>query len=123
MEQKIFINPGSGSVAASSEQEARRNIATFANDVRREAGCDRLECVRDHASDADDGRYAWVLSSGNQAVEIQMPGVALDTVRYTGEEGQNIWAYPRVLVNGSSWVWLFAVHSAADVLSGISSEE
>jgi hypothetical protein len=30
-------------------------------------------------------------------------------VRYLGIPGQNIWDFPRLFVDGSSWVWKFAI--------------
>ncbi|MET9402659.1 hypothetical protein [Kitasatospora sp. NPDC002965] len=38
-----------------------------------------------------------------------MPGLSLDQVRWMNEPDQNIWNYPRLFVDGSSWVWWYAL--------------
>jgi len=43
-----------------------------------------------------------------------MPGLPLDLVRYTGENGQNIWNFPRLYLDDSSWVWKFAANILAN---------
>jgi hypothetical protein len=52
-------------------------------------------------------------AAGNMAVgrsiEIQMPGLPVERVRYMGETGQNIWDFPRLYVDDSSWIWQFAL--------------
>jgi hypothetical protein len=48
--------------------------------------------------------------------QIDMPGIPLEQVRYMKEDGQNIWDFPRLYVDGDSWVWYYAVRrlEAAD---------
>jgi hypothetical protein len=40
-----------------------------------------------------------------------MPGLPVEQVRYMGESGQNIWDFPRLYVDDSSWIWEFALSS------------
>lgn len=47
-----------------------------------------------------------------------MPGIALENVRYVGADDQNIWDFPRLYVEGSSWVWEFGVRVATRMLDG-----
>jgi hypothetical protein len=47
-----------------------------------------------------------------------MTPTAGSALRFTGAADQNIWDFPRLYVNGSSWVWIYAVGSVADALHG-----
>ena len=44
-----------------------------------------------------------------RTIEIQMPGLPVDRVRFLDEDGQNIWDFPRLYVDDSSWVWKYAL--------------
>ncbi|MFJ2477089.1 hypothetical protein ACIOWI_29645 [Streptomyces sp. NPDC087659] len=107
----IVINPGSGPVAEATEEHAAINIAVFADDLRR-AGFAVDGCTRTPDADYGDGRYAFTLAMADgRAIEIQMPGLPTDKVRYLSEPDQNIWDFPRLYVDGSSWVWSYALGS------------
>ena len=101
----IIINPGSGPVENSTEEHAVVNIAHFILDN----GVAGVNYVRIPEHDYKDGRFAFLLWKDNVCHEIQMPGDALTAVRYMDEDNQNIWNYPRLYVDGSSWVWCFAL--------------
>lgn len=114
----IIINPGSGPVAGASQENAAAAMVQFAADVRaqhnlREVGFRPNETC----ADLGDGRYAFVLTAvtadGREYVlDIDMPGLPVEKVRYTGADGQDIWDFPRLYVEGDSWVWKFAVDAA-----------
>jgi hypothetical protein len=104
----VFVNPGSGPVRGANVEEAAVNMRHFVIDLGE--GWDFVR-MRDTA-DYGEGRFAFLVWKGNHCAEIQMPGIPLDCVRYVGAEGQNIWDYPRLYVDGSSWVWEFAVNAA-----------
>ncbi|MFD4258210.1 hypothetical protein ACFWR9_11415 [Streptomyces sp. NPDC058534] len=105
----VFINPGSGPVNDASEEHAAANITVFADDLR-QAGLGVAGCARTSASDYGDGRYAFTLTmDDDRTIEIQMPGLPIAQVRYLDEDGQNIWDFPRLYVDDSSWVWKFAL--------------
>lgn len=105
----IIINPGTGPVHEATEQHAATNITVFADDLRR-AGLGVDGCTRLPDADYGDGRFAFALAMADgRAVEIQMPGLPLDQVRYMKEDGQNIWDFPRLYVDDSSWVWKWAL--------------
>lgn len=103
----IFINPGTGSVEGATEKNARANMKQFMKD------CDsslHWHCRRDKRADYGDGRFAFKLYCDEfegKKVEIQMPGWELERVRYMGN-GQNPFQFPRLYVDGSSWLWEFA---------------
>jgi len=98
----VIINPGSGPVAGATYENAAANIHAFA----REAGADHWDGVGS-ADTERDGRWTFFVERGDQRVEIQMPGLPLDEVRYV--DGLNPWDFPRLYVDGSSWLWEFAL--------------
>jgi hypothetical protein len=100
----VAINPGTGDVANSQLAQATENMEAFLADMNLDgATFERLE-----KRDYDNGRFAFRVCYGASSVEVQMPGIPLERVRYMGYEGQNIWRYPRLYVEGSSWVWSYA---------------
>ena len=101
----IIINPGTGSVLEASEENAIENIKCFISDN----GVEDIVYKRIPNSDYGDGRYAFCLKKDGICHEIQMPGLTIEKVRYLGNEDQNIWNYPRLYVDGSSWVWKYAL--------------
>lgn len=104
----IVINPGSGPVANAEEYHAVENMKQFIVDAELPEACIR----RKPAADCD-GRFAFEVSLEHGNVEVLMPGIPLDEVRYMGRH-QNIWDFPRLYVDGSSWVWLFAFRQLRD---------
>lgn len=105
----IIINPGTGPVADATEANAAVNITVFGDDLRA-AGLDVHGCNRLRDDDYGDGRYAFeVAMADGRTIEIQMPGLPVERVRFMGEDGQNIWHFPRLYVDGSSMVWEFAL--------------
>lgn len=108
----IVINPGSGPVADATEENAAFNMAAFILDV----GAPTATIERAAAKDYGEGRFAFVVRLGSNECEVQMPGLLLDAVRYTGTNGQNIWHFPRLYTDGSSYVWEFAVSTTRGAL-------
>ncbi|MET9086130.1 hypothetical protein ABZX77_30365 [Streptomyces sp. NPDC004237] len=105
----IIINPGTGPVADATEANAAINITVFGDDLQA-AGLPVDSCTRAQGADYGDGRYAFTLAMGDgRTIEIQMPGLPVDQVRFMSEDGQNIWHFPRLYVDDSSMVWEFAL--------------
>lgn len=105
----IIINPGSGPVAGATEEQSAVNITVFGDDLRR-AGLDVRACNRKPDRDGRDGRFAFELAMADgRLIEIQMPGLSIEKVRFMGEDGQSILDFPRLYVDGSSYVWEFAL--------------
>lgn len=100
----IIINPGSGPVRDANEEDAKLNIEQFIKDLNKES----IISYRNRKCD-EEGRYRFTLSLNGCKHQIDMPGIPLEQVRYMDTEEQNIWHYPRLYVDGSSWVWLFAL--------------
>jgi len=109
----IYVNPGSGPVLDSTEAEATRNMKQFVLDLA-ESGVTSGEPARCPKAD-EDGRFGFELyvenAEGRRRVEILMPGIQLERVRYLGLH-QNMLDFPRLYVNGASWFWMFAVDAA-----------
>ncbi len=103
----FYINPGSGPVEGTSEANALANLVQFGRDLI-ERGHKVGEPVRVPEQD-ENGRYAFVLPVDGQGHEIDMPGLPLEEVRWLGQESGNIWHFPRLYVDGSSWVWKYAL--------------
>lgn len=104
----IIINPGTGPVADARYFHAKTNMAMLMAD----AGCHSLTEVAN--PDLGDGRFRFFACSGTRWHEVDMPGLPLAQVRYMGDEEQNIWDFPRLYVDGSSWVWKYAIEALTD---------
>lgn len=106
----IAINPGTGPVGNATEAHAVDNIRHFITD------CDvpGIQKTRLPALDGD-GRYGFLLWNGTRCHEIQMPGLPLAKVRFMEEDGQDPWEFPRLYVNGSSWLWKYALLHSDDL--------
>lgn len=100
----IVINPGSGPVKNATETNAVDNMKHFVADCRVEG----LNVLR-NPKDDEDGRYSFLVWKGTRCHKVEMPGLPLSRVRYMSEDGQNIWDFPRLYVNDSSWIWQYAL--------------
>ena len=109
---KIIINPGTEPVTNASEANAIVNIKHFIADCKAK----NINCVRIPEQDYGEGRYAFLLWKNTFCHEIQMPGLPLAMVRYTNDKEQNIWHYPRLYVDDSSWIWCYALLNEDDFL-------
>ena len=112
---QVFINPGSGPVIGANEVDASANMAQLLIDARLTS-----PGRYDRAPEADegDGRFAFVVRCADRTCLVDMPGLPLERVRYLGTENQNIWHYPRLYVDGGSWVWKYAMDDLHRVLCG-----
>jgi hypothetical protein len=105
----LIINPGSGPVPATTSDNATSNMGAFTDDLR-DIGLDVDTFIRREAADYGDGRYAYEIAFGDgRTVEVQMPGLPVDQVRFVGSPEQNIWDFPRLYIDDSSWVWKYAL--------------
>ena len=106
----VIINPGSGPCEDAKESNAIENIRHYVTDCQFEG----IRVVRIPERDYGEGRFAFLLWKGERCHEIQMPGLPLNQVRFMDEEDQNIWDFPRLYLDGSSWVWKFCILSSTD---------
>ena len=108
---RVIVNPGTGPVPDATLAHAQ----AAAEQLCVEAGLQRY-CIERHAAgDAGyrgpDGRFGFRVHvpGCNQPCPLRIPGVPLPLLAYRGEPGQKIFNFPRLYLDGGSWVWLFAV--------------
>lgn len=101
----IIANPGSGPVAEGTWEQAHKNIKQYIKD------CEIPLHIVSSDFAPDDGRYLFVLCADKIPfrIEVEMPGLPLENVRYMSEEKQNPFDFPRLYVDGSSWLWKFGL--------------
>lgn len=106
---KIAVNPGSGEIGASTWEQAYENIQQYIND------CEIPMHIVSTEFYPDDGRYLFTLKADNYdwQTDIQMPGLPLEQVRYMCENGQSVYDFHRLYVDGSSWLWIYALVTKA----------
>lgn len=113
----IIINPGTGPVSQwgddISEENAIDNIKHYITD------CNLKDIKYLRLPDKDeDGRFGFILYKNHYDASvchfIDMPGLPLAQVRYIDKEKQNIWDFPRLYVDGDSWVWCYGMLSQKD---------
>lgn len=81
--------------------EASKNMRALLKD----AGAPEATISRD--SDWDNGDYrAYVVRLRGHEVVVDMPDLPLDRVRYA--KSQSIIGFPRLYIEGSSWLWEYA---------------
>ncbi len=109
---QVIINPGTGPVAGATLDNAYKNMEA----LLRDAGIPDAKWCRDVDAEEGGGRFSFLVTvpdpddeGSTTGCPVDMPGIPLAEVRYLGEPGQNIWDFPRLYVDGSSWVWKFAV--------------
>lgn len=100
----FILNPGTGPVENAALQHAIDNMQTFVVD----AGVPTAIVTHQPRCDKD-GRFSFLVEFDGNNHDVDMPGLPLEKVRYLGEPDQNIWHFPRLYVNGSSWVWKYAI--------------
>ncbi len=101
----IIMNPGTGTVDDATVEQATINIEQFIADLN-EKGWQYIYLPnRD-----DNGRFAFLLWNERPYRPVchivDMPGCSLEQAR----EGRP-WYSPRLYVDGSSWLWGFALDS------------
>jgi len=104
-----MINPGSGPVDNATPENADANITQFILELGIANTEHKPAIMERHYGD---GRYAYCVFNTEQHTEVIvcMPGAPLERVRYLGHEDQNIFEFPRLYVDGDSWLWKYAVN-------------
>ncbi|MNH75602.1 hypothetical protein D3C73_278460 [compost metagenome] len=116
----LSVNPGSENTNDYGFEQAYNNILVYINDCEIELYIQSANCIPE-----DNGRYLFTLKSPlsyKLTYEIEMPSLPLNEIRYMQEEGQNIWNYPRLYVNGSSWVWTYGLITREGAIRTLESE-
>lgn len=108
----ISINPGSGPVKGGTKGRACINVRALAQDVHERYPEVSVRVPEQEPREVD-GRWEFTIdvTKGERTVtlDVEMPGLLLREVRYLGLSSQNIWDFPRLYVDGSSWVWNYAI--------------
>lgn len=113
MTEIVIINPGTGPVADAKLADATSCMKAFAADLAARLG---KTVTFSRTRGDEDVRYAFVVACDKREVSVDMPGLPVDRVRY--QDGMNPWHFPRLYVDGNSWLWEFAVNIAEGTLSG-----
>lgn len=100
----VILNPGTGPVRDANEDDARANVKQLMADV----ALDGLR-MRRYRPDDNRGRFGFRLYYNGRRCDIEMPGWSLDRVRWM-DHSQDIWQFPRLYVDGSSWIWQIAIN-------------
>lgn len=98
----VLITPGSRPVGREvSWDNAYENIKAYIAD------CEIPMRIVSSQHEDDEGRYLFVLRNDeyDYQIEVEMPGLPLDRVRYVEGDKRNIFDFPRLYVDGSSWIW------------------
>lgn len=99
----VSINPGTGPVSDNGTNQSEINIKKFIEDLGVNATFEFKEVL-------EDGRHSYEIHFNGNTHYIDMPAIPIENVRYVGGPEQNIWHFPRLYVDGSSWVWKYALN-------------
>lgn len=107
----FICNPGAGPINGRTQlREALKNMTA----LKRDAKLPRQRTRRRRSLDGD-GRYGfWIRNNAGKVTTIAMPGIPLQHVRWRGHAHEDAWLFPRLYVDGSSWLWRFAVELLAE---------
>ena len=119
----IHVNPGTGPVSEINEEYAEIYAIQNIEQLLKEVHLGDIKSLRDPSADYGDGRFAYQLIYNQRVVEVQMPGLPLEKVRFLDKKGENVFEFPRLYVNGSSWLWKYAVSSVKDYLENPDQEQ
>lgn len=114
---KGFIsNPGTGPIADTAEAHARANIERFVVELAVEHVTIGYvgECVDEDMR----GRWCFELGRYDRTCLVDMPGLPIQKVRFVKDHGLSPWGFPRLYVDGSSWLWCIAIECARSALTG-----
>lgn len=105
----ILISPGSGPLNVHNRRHAEENVAAFVEELR-------LDGVEWSLGELDkfSGRYVFTLRYCGRVLEGLMPGLPGAEVRFYNRPDQDIFSFPRLFLQGSSWCWIWAVQLARE---------
>jgi len=112
----IIINPGSGPVSNATREDAEANMAVYIADLKADGHAKAVDLLPQPDAPEDRGRWTFNITADKEVHEIEMPGLPIEQVRWIDLPEQNIWDFPRLYVDGSSWVWKYALVSTMNDL-------
>ena len=103
----ILSNPGAGPCEDGTYNNAYDNIQAFIKD------CEvPMIIVSSEHKPKDNGRFLFKLECflfPDYKVEVEMPGLPLKEVRWFSPDDGDIFNFPRLYIDGSSWIWNCAI--------------
>lgn len=111
-DSRININPGSGPLEGTTKENALANIQAFVRDLEM-VGVKSMALPNSHG-----GRWAFAVGTESEACRVDMPGLPIEQVRFMGGLSQDPWQFTRLYVDGSSWLWCYALDIVRDYLTG-----
>lgn len=114
-------NPGAGPIEGGDVHAARANLDQFLDDLFTEPGQHVTAPARElvkvsELGEPSDGRWPFEVELFGQRVRVDMPGLRLSQVRYERGGHHNPFDFPRLFIDGDSWLWPLALQSAAGAL-------
>lgn len=103
----LIINPGSEPTDPGDRAQASYNLGCLAADLLAAGATVELPTVAEQAG--HNGRWACTMEVNGHVREIDMPALPISQVRFMDEPGQSILDFPRLYVDGSSWIWSIAI--------------
>lgn len=104
----VIADMGTGAVEEGSKEQSEINIKKFISDCF--SHNPQLRFKYEFIEIEKNGRHTYELTNEDYRTYIvQMPAVSLEKVRFMGEEGQTVIGVPRLYVDGSSWLWKYAI--------------
>lgn len=117
----LIINPGAGNVTEDlGLEQAYKNILQFIEDSEVP-----LEVSDYNSKPEENGRYNFILKLSlpvDISINVEMPSLPIEKVRFMGEQGQSIFDFPRLYVDGSSWVWKYAIVTKEQIIERLQSD-
>lgn len=108
----IVVNMGTGPVEDATERNALNNIVAFVEDLSLTY---KLPVTFEPSSPMEerDGRFLYFVTIIDGDIsytwDVEMPGLPLGKVRWLGKESGHISEFPRLYIDGSNWIWHFAL--------------
>ncbi|MGV8910155.1 MAG: hypothetical protein ACOH1Y_14335 [Propionicimonas sp.] len=108
----ITINPGAGPVTSATIGNARANMEQFLADIVAQGGAAQVASYMLHDDgDTAGGGFTYLVIADGIEYEVEMPGLPLALVKYGAGPGQRQFNFPRLHVDGNSWLWPSAVNA------------
>lgn len=116
----IAINPGSGAVDDATRELAEANMQQFVSELGFAVELEPFVYLHgQHHKDFDPtttGRWLWILRTNGRSCTVEMPGAPASKVQL--RDGDNAWHFYRLYVDGSSWLWPYAIEMTRTILTG-----
>jgi hypothetical protein len=108
----MLVNPGTSSIREADKKLAKLGIAQFVTDLDLGA----LKVKRDKKGDCD-GWFGFKVKSKRASISVLVPGIPMEQMRRM-ERDDSAWNFRRLYVEGSSWLWNYALERAKEELGG-----